>query len=674
MMKKTILLFLLLFSVSILFAQRQKDLNDHCGSDEINQKRKESNLGNLRKFEKQATSLNLNSQTYVIPLVIHVMHKGETLGVGTNISNEAIFEKIKLINKAYRNTDGTGIDMGIEFALAVRDSSGQATNGINRIDMSSYPVYMDKGVNFETSQGLSDLDLKAISVWDTSKYYNIWLVSEIDDNENGGGTYGYAYYADSHGYKDDGAVIMSSIFKNNLSTTEIHELGHAFNLLHTFEGDRINSEPACPIGDGDFCADTPPHKREFNDCSLSEINPCDGNLSELFVHNYMSYSYDSCRNQFTNDQKNRAITALTTLRSSFLTESSTINLVPVSAPVANFIPALPVVLSVGESIILSDTSENIPNTFLDSTLWPGISFDWEVSNGTNVFLSKAQNPKFTFNQKGIYTIKHTVSNEFGSNSQVVTGLLHIIDPVTENPPNTIEANYAGNYGYTIHNVSLNSIHKSTDKSINTPYSDFINSDKTALVVGNHYPLSIVFKSGNQYSEYLSIYIDYNNDGVFQETEKIGSVSLPPNTASTTATAELVIPSTAIKNTLLRMRIAGNAPLEITNDMINGLHKFDIGDVEDYGIYVVDPPENLGLSNVNNNTIVFYPNPVENILNLESKSVIEKTKIYNIMGQLLQSEKFNTTNVNLDFSGLTSGLYIVSTLIDNKNSTFKILKK
>jgi PKD repeat protein len=558
-MKKILFLSLLFLSISNILAQEKSNTPESCASETLYTKMLASDPSLVAKktqFEEAVKKHKVTAKSantiYIIPVVVHVMHKSEALGTETNISDEQIFAKIKAINEEFRKIkgsqgDGAGVDIGIEFALAVRNPSGQATNGINRFDMTSNVAYMNNGVNSSKTTGINDADLKKLLIWNPTLYYNIWLVSEIDNNDGGAGTQGYATYAPMHGNAQDGAVIMSNSFKDPYSTTEAHELGHAFNLLHTFEGDRSGTTPICPIGNGDYCTDTPPHQREINDCSATGINSCDGGSSNIsFINNYMSYSYDSCRNMFTNDQKTRISTALTTLRSSFLTTNCTNNLIPVSAPVASYMPATATLITTGESIAFSDTSKGIPNTYLAGSNWAGMTFSWTLTNGTTTLTSAEQNPTFTFSVPGTYTVSHTATNAMGSNTVTTTNLIHVTNP-TEAAPTQTKSQYTGTYGYTISYVNLNTISKYTGSLINTPYSDFSISDKTILTTGGTYELTFTAKSGNQYKEYISVYIDYNNNNFFEESEKIVSGTLEAATPLTNIVANITLPTTAVKN-------------------------------------------------------------------------------------------------------------------------------
>ncbi len=92
-----------------------------------------------------------------------------------------------------------------------------------------------------------------------------------------------------------------------------HEMGHSFNLYHTFEGDNANTQ--CPVNtnpatDGDRISDTDPHKQGDNCAtySTSATNACTGLPFGALLQNMMSYS--GCLNRFTPKQVERMRYAL----------------------------------------------------------------------------------------------------------------------------------------------------------------------------------------------------------------------------------------------------------------------------------------------------------------------------------------------------------------------------
>lgn len=71
------------------------------------------------------------------------------------------------------------------------------------------------------------------------------------------------------------------------------------------------------------------------------------------------------------------------------------------------------------------------------------------------------------------------------------------------------------------------------------------------------------------------------------------------------------------------------------------------------------------------SILVYPNPVENILKIDSNSNISKIELYNLLGNKLRS----VTNVNtIDLSSLSTGVYIAQISFGNKTITKRVIKK
>ena len=151
-----------------------------------------------------------------------------THGEGAAISNADVRAGIQRLNNHWRNNDvGNGVDMEIEFALAVQDEYGNCTNGINHVDMSGVPAYVEHGVKSSDDDlsGIHEYDLKKYSIWDPEKYYNIWLINKCP------GFNGWAKFALDHGKAYDGAVLLTSIYLEESSSTWAHEMGHALNLF-----------------------------------------------------------------------------------------------------------------------------------------------------------------------------------------------------------------------------------------------------------------------------------------------------------------------------------------------------------------------------------------------------------------------------------------------------------
>lgn len=253
---------------------------------------------------------------YHIPVVVHVIHLGEAIGTATNISDIQIQQAISGLNDRFKNTNGLGVDVELEFCLASKDPNGNLTKGINRINGSSVTNYLSNGVapTGNTCSGAVEKTIKDLSRWPVSDYYNIWVVSKICN----GGFVGYASYPVGGLY--DGLVIVSTSMTSNSGTLP-HEVGHGFFLYHTFNGDGGNI--SCPVDtnclvNGDRICDTPPHKQ--GDCVAN--NPCSSNgVWDNSRYNYMSYC--PLVNRFTQGQKDRIrATAAVAPRASLLSSGA----------------------------------------------------------------------------------------------------------------------------------------------------------------------------------------------------------------------------------------------------------------------------------------------------------------------------------------------------------------
>lgn len=83
---------------------------------------------------------------------------------------------------------------------------------------------------------------------------------------------------------------------------------------------------------------------------------------------------------------------------------------------------------------------------------------------------------------------------------------------------------------------------------------------------------------------------------------------------------------------------------------------------------------LAVNDVKNNSVSVYPNPVKDILTINSKKTIENVQVYNLAGQKMQVSS-KVINGKLDMSKMAPGVYIISTILeDGTNESFKVIKK
>ena len=100
---------------------------DFCGTDEIHREKLKSDreyrlrhsqtIENIKQAQLDPKS---SGEVYQVPVVVHVMHKGEPIGEGTNISDADVRAGIQYLNNFWRKIPGTngeanGVDMEIEL-------------------------------------------------------------------------------------------------------------------------------------------------------------------------------------------------------------------------------------------------------------------------------------------------------------------------------------------------------------------------------------------------------------------------------------------------------------------------------------------------------------------------------------------------------------------------------
>jgi len=83
---------------------------------------------------------------------------------------------------------------------------------------------------------------------------------------------------------------------------------------------------------------------------------------------------------------------------------------------------------------------------------------------------------------------------------------------------------------------------------------------------------------------------------------------------------------------------------------------------------------LGVSEVEGSQFAVYPNPVKDLLNIVTPLNDYSVEIYNINGVLVHQSKQNSGSKTVDYSGFSSGIYIMKLSSDRSSQTIKIVKQ
>ena len=299
-----------------------------CSADELHAAEMAASEPYARNFDavraavqRLQASSSRNMDVYTIPVVVHVIHRGSSVGVEENISDAQILSAIDGMNDDFRNrvSDSEGADTFIQFEMARRTPAGEPTNGIVRVDGSGVPGYAEHGIsNGQDDDAADQTAVKSLTTWYGDDYINIFVVPEINGNDGGNGVQGFAYLGPTNDARD-GIVVIYNAFGlvgelkpgRTLNKTITHEMGHHLSLYHTFSNTTsCTSETNCET-QGDLVCDTPATIANTSGC----ISPtCDG----AQVENYMDYAQETCKNMFSAGQRDRMRACLESSRSSLL--------------------------------------------------------------------------------------------------------------------------------------------------------------------------------------------------------------------------------------------------------------------------------------------------------------------------------------------------------------------
>lgn len=185
---------------------------------------------------------------------------------------------------------------------------------------------------------------------------------------------------------------------------------------------------------------------------------------------------------------------------------------------------------------------------------------------------------------------------------------------------------------------------------------------TALTPGESYSFRVVPDfSESTFTEHYSIYIDFDQNGVFDTP---GDRVLDDYLIAGPMTQTISIPNTAaIGVTKIRIAMAG-----LMSPNACPTSSF-FGEYEDYCVYI--GPQ-LGIDE-NENTFKLYPNPAQNQLHVETTAPIQQITIFSQDGKAVWSSLHSPNNEVIDIQHLSAGIYIIQVETNNRLMTQKFVK-
>eukprot|EP00041_Stephanoeca_diplocostata_P031620 m.989547 g.989547 ORF g.989547 m.989547 type:complete len:814 (+) comp23996_c1_seq33:313-2754(+) len=219
-----------------------------------------------------------------IPVVFHVLHSGST----GKVSASRIRQQIEVLNDGFSGaTSATYSDeynSGMEFFLSET----------NYVDNAAW--YSDCKTN--------SFDFRPRLTKNPKQFINVFVCS-------GSGYLGWTWLPWTH---NEGSSMQAVIVNHNslpggtlskydLGYTLVHEVGHYFGLLHTFQ------RGTCSTLADDGVADTPMEARSGSSCGGNfddfSRDTCPSDPGNDPLWSFMDYSYDRCMSRFSPGQIDR---------------------------------------------------------------------------------------------------------------------------------------------------------------------------------------------------------------------------------------------------------------------------------------------------------------------------------------------------------------------------------
>ena len=224
---------------------------------------------------------------------------------------------------------------------------------------------------------------------------------------------------------------------------------------------------------------------------------------------------------------------------------------------------------------------------------------------------------------------------------------------------------AGDASYEwISSVEINDIVSSSGD--NGGYADFT-SRSSDLFRGHAYPLNLQLSTAPAPTANWrwKVWIDYNQDGDFNDTLELVYSAGPITTQTFTSTGIVGIPANVpTGNTRMRVALKWG-----TGDIASACSSFNYGEVEDYCVNIMDDPTSTTF--IEEEELLLYPNPANNLLHIQFGKENKEYYINDINGRLVKIGRLENGQSACDLSNLPSGCYIVS--IESTQKRMKFVK-
>ncbi len=201
------------------------------------------------------------------------------------------------------------------------------------------------------------------------------------------------------------------------------------------------------------------------------------------------------------------------------------------------------------------------------------------------------------------------------------------------------------------------------------HQDFINI-KGNVSAGNTYTIKLQGNTSGNFKNNFVVFIDWNQNGILDDAGEVYQVPTALQNSTGTdgkeVTMDIAVPADAVAGST-RMRVK---KIFGSTNLLNPCMGASYGQAEDYTVNV----GTLGTSEANLQNLNVYPNPVLDVLNIDSDSKVSGVTVYDLTGKAVSSHTMAAQKNQINLSKLSPGVYVVTVQTEAGSKTVKILKK
>ncbi|MFC7358382.1 T9SS type A sorting domain-containing protein [Jejudonia soesokkakensis] len=191
--------------------------------------------------------------------------------------------------------------------------------------------------------------------------------------------------------------------------------------------------------------------------------------------------------------------------------------------------------------------------------------------------------------------------------------------------------------------------------------------------------------GDQWNYHCSFNIDGAAEGEFEFADASGANQGPGTVLAvgsyTPGEWFLISFVIDLDNGTLTMSKDGSVLVDntsYTGDTLGAINFYSLETGAESNRYYIDdarfqPTPVAGVDDFSSDNFSVYPNPVRNVLNIQTTNTVERVVVYDVLGKVVLSTQPDAISPRIDMSELSSGAYMVNVTIDGASKTVKVIK-